>query len=56
MPNPKIKTTPPPSPMAGPVAAMNKLITEREAYAKAHGGRYPSDEELMKSRKKAGMR
>ena len=32
--------------------AMKQLMAEREAYAKKHGGNYPSDAELMKSRKK----
>ena len=49
------KATPKPSPMSAQVKAMNNLIAERQAYAKAHGGNYPSDEQLMKSRKKSGM-
>jgi hypothetical protein len=32
--------------------ALKKLIKEREAYAKAHKGNWPSDEQLMKARKK----
>jgi hypothetical protein len=32
--------------------ALAKLIAERAAYAKKNKGKYPSDEELMKSRKK----
>ena len=33
-------------------AALAKLIAERDAYAKKNKGNYPSDEQLMKSRKK----
>ena len=32
--------------------ALAKLMAERAAYAKKNKGNYPSDEELMKSRKK----
>jgi hypothetical protein len=32
--------------------ALAKLMTERAAYAKKNKGNYPSDEQLMKSRKK----
>jgi hypothetical protein len=34
--------------------ALAKLMAERAAYAKKNKGNYPSDEELMKSRKKKG--
>jgi hypothetical protein len=34
--------------------ALQKLVAERAAYAKKNKGNYPSDEELMKSRKKKG--
>ena len=40
------------TPMPNPTTAMAALIKEREAYAKSHGGNWPSDEQLMKSRKK----
>lgn len=43
---PKTKVTPKPNPSQ----AMDALIKEREAYVKKYGY-YPSDEELMKSRK-----
>ena len=33
-------------------AALAKLMAERDAYAKKNKGNYPSDEQLMKSRKK----
>jgi hypothetical protein len=32
--------------------ALAKLMAERAAYAKKNKGNYPSDEQLMKSRKK----
>jgi hypothetical protein len=32
--------------------AMDKLIAERQAYVTKNGGNYPSDAELMASRKK----
>jgi hypothetical protein len=32
--------------------ALKKLMKEREAYAKANKGNWPSDEQLMKARKK----
>ena len=34
--------------------ALAKLIAERAAYAKKNKGKYPSDEQLMKNRKKEG--
>jgi len=33
-------------------AALAKLIAERDAYAKQNKGNYPSDKQLMESRKK----
>jgi hypothetical protein len=32
--------------------ALKKLMKERQAYAAKHNGNYPSDAELLKSRKK----
>ena len=58
-PKPIAKKTTPKMPGMGPISnlgnaqkdAMDKLTKEREAWAKKHNGAWPTDAQLMKSRK-----